>query len=251
MSENRRVFIYVLCSSEDGEIRYCGQSWRTPAKRLWTHYRDARKGKQAYVNRWIRDVLDRGHEVLMTVVEQDAVLHESEKNWIALLRSQGARLTNLTDGGEGNHGYKWTPEQLAMISAKRKGRVITDEWRRNISAGGKDKKKPPGFGEKVSRGLTGIQRSEETKRKLADMARGRRFIVSEDGRRRSGELKRQWWAERKAAGLGETEAQANARRNRNFSLSPEHQQRLREGHRQYYERKRLHAQALLEETKTE
>jgi hypothetical protein len=46
---------------------------------------------------------------------------EREQVWIRSLREQGANLTNLTDGGEGIPGYKFSPEACAKNSAAKMG----------------------------------------------------------------------------------------------------------------------------------
>jgi hypothetical protein len=42
-----------------------------------------------------------------------------EEEWVRVLRLRGARLVNLTDGGEGISGYRYTEEQLVAFRARR------------------------------------------------------------------------------------------------------------------------------------
>ncbi len=68
-----------------------------------------------------------------------------ERDLIRLVgrEANGGPLVNLTDGGDGPCGYKWTPEQRAAQGAKRKGRALTPEWRAAVSAGLTGKSKSP------------------------------------------------------------------------------------------------------------
>ena len=58
-----------------------------------------------------------------------------ERDLIRLVgrEAHGGPLVNLTDGGDGPSGYRYTPEQSAAHGAKRKGRALSPEWRAAIS----------------------------------------------------------------------------------------------------------------------
>jgi len=94
-------------------------------------------------------------EVCRLLGGSGVVLLETERMVISDYRQKGVDLVNLTDGGEGNHGYKWSKDQLENISNVRTGRVLSEEWKKNISEALKGKKKPADFGEKVSKGKIG------------------------------------------------------------------------------------------------
>lgn len=57
-----------------------------------------------------------------------------EVEYIDQLRRVGARICNHTDGGEGISGYRYTPEQLAALSARRAAYMQTPEARAKYSA---------------------------------------------------------------------------------------------------------------------
>jgi hypothetical protein len=52
-------------------------------------------------------------------------------------------LVNLTDGGDGESGYVFSPEARARMSATRRGRKLTAEHRAKIGAAGKGRKYGP------------------------------------------------------------------------------------------------------------
>lgn len=58
-----------------------------------------------------------------------ADLGEAEMRWIARFRKEGHRLLNLTDGGDGAHGTKWTEERRERMLKKMVGFNHSDETR--------------------------------------------------------------------------------------------------------------------------
>lgn len=132
-------------------MRYVGWTTRLK-KRFSTHIRDARTGTdQTYCGRWKRTLLDAGVSPVLTVIETGTgeSWKESEIHWIAHYRSlTGARLTNLTEGGDGAIGVVVTEETRAKQSASHKGRKFSEETRARMRAAS-----------------TGRKHSEETKNK--------------------------------------------------------------------------------------
>lgn len=174
---NKITTVYGLKSSGGGGIRYVGQTQRSLEQRLCSHLRGAKK-RECRLERWIRSVLKTGNKIEIFTIEENAILHESEKKWIRHYRVCGVDLVNVTDGGEGNHGYKWTKEQIENISKVRKGRIITPEWRENIGKSSRGKPRPAWFGKKVSAGKLGIALSMEHRKKLSDAKKGRPDVIA-------------------------------------------------------------------------
>jgi hypothetical protein len=116
--------IYGFRAPESDEIRYVGMTSTTLSKRLRQHLKRARSGAKTPFYDWLRK--QDPDNVQMQPIEPVrgalADLAQAERNWIAILRAQGHRLLNLTDGGLGPNGHVWTAEQRAAAGDRARGR---------------------------------------------------------------------------------------------------------------------------------
>lgn len=123
--------IYHLMDPRTGEIRYVGKTIETElAVRVIKHvHASANREKNTHKSRWIQKLIREGVRPALTVIETGSGdgWVAAEQDWIALYEMTGARLTNLTDGGEGRPGYKHTPETLAKMSASHMGQRHSPE----------------------------------------------------------------------------------------------------------------------------
>ena len=116
-NDSKPIYIYALADPRTLEVRYVGKS-RNPKARLAAHLCSARR-KKTHNDCWIGSLLAADLQPLMATIDvaDDNTWPWVERFNIALYRSEGARLTNHSDGGEGSHGYRHTPEARAKISA--------------------------------------------------------------------------------------------------------------------------------------
>lgn len=87
------------------------------------------------VVRWIKKYRELGHNYEISIVEECktvADLEEAERFHISYLRSLGIQLLNLTDGGEGSPGRKFSVKTRLSMSLTRKGRILSEETRNNM-----------------------------------------------------------------------------------------------------------------------
>lgn len=167
--------IYTLSHPETGEVRYVGVTSQKTTKRLQDHIKDARRHRRSWTHKWILSLLDAGVAPDMAVIETvpgGGDRAGAERRWIAHYRAAGARLTNLTDGGEGAFGYQMTPEARAYISAHRKAYGITPETRAKMLEGRKLVFATPEFRAKLSEtrkrtAVFGRKHSPEVRAKMA------------------------------------------------------------------------------------
>ena len=116
MSEAKReFFIYALACPVTGEVRYVGKTVATVGVRRSSHRADARRVRDLHVYKWWRKV-EREHGRLPVPVTLETGwgttnhIAQRKRAWIELHRSNGLRLTNLTDGGEGITGFAHSDE---------------------------------------------------------------------------------------------------------------------------------------------
>jgi group I intron endonuclease len=110
--------IYVLVDPDTLEIRYIGQTINSVEKRLQQHIGAAKRGKKSYLYNWIRKLLNKNKAPKIITIQNNAIFNESEKYWIQQYRNLDFNLLNLTDGGEGNLGWKPPIETRHKMSRK-------------------------------------------------------------------------------------------------------------------------------------
>lgn len=123
--------LYLLYGP-DGLTRYAGKTLKPLHKRLNRHLAEARRGVKTYKCNWIRSVDYQVKIDLVKVVEGDGAQEEIEL--IALLRSQGAKLVNGTDGGDGALGRKHSFETKSKMSSLHRGKELSIETKEKMSS---------------------------------------------------------------------------------------------------------------------
>lgn len=160
------TFIYALCEPETRTIRYVGKTLNLKA-RLSQHLRKSSK-ETTRLGNWLRRVIRIGKTP--DAIELDRVVGEdwadAERFYIRLARDIGFDLVNATDGGEGSSIKGEEHHNFGSTS------FPGMENLRRAQKSGKDN---PAFGEpvpeerrvRISAGLTGIKRSEQTRSKMS------------------------------------------------------------------------------------
>ena len=114
--------IYTLNEPNSDIVRYVGLT-RNPEKRHKEHIKEKRHN--SYKSHWVSKLTQRGLEPKMDIIETDLSLQEAfekEMHYIKLFKSFGARLVNLTIGGEAPMANKkHSAETRAKMSEDRKG----------------------------------------------------------------------------------------------------------------------------------
>lgn len=140
-----KCIVYGLYSSREPEaLRYIGQTTQSPTTRLSQH-RHYAKRKQTAVHKWFLREVQEGFLVELRVLHAEAVFNITEQELIAQYRADGARLLNLTDGGQGTLGWcgnigKKRPdlaERNRLGKGKPNGRPLTSEDRARLIAANK------------------------------------------------------------------------------------------------------------------
>jgi group I intron endonuclease len=147
-------FYTYLHSKPDGSVFYIGKGLG-----------DRVTSKENRNVHWHRTVQKYGYEpkvLAQWASEEEAFEHE--RFLIACFRDMGAKLVNMTNGGEGSAGYRWSEEQRAM-NPKRFGQDNPMHGRKQ-SAEAKEKIRQLALGRKIS---------DETRKRIAAALTGRQF----------------------------------------------------------------------------
>lgn len=137
------------------------------------------KGRRCFESRrrnqhWKRVVAKSGGFDVRVVVDKidEELAFLAEQELIAKLKSQGASLTNMTDGGEGSSGYRHTDDARTKFSETMARTMETYKHIvRERQLGENNSAKKLGVGDKISKALRGRTLSQERKAK-SSMPRG-------------------------------------------------------------------------------
>lgn len=197
--------VYTLSDPETLLVRYVGITGKPIQHRFLQHCKDHRKNNKKA--QWIISLNKKGLIPFCEVIDESNLKEHAiilEMAYIKLFKALGARLTNLTIGGEGPREYKHTAEAKAKMSAKQKqvrregrGRgPITEQEKINLSINRKGKPNPyngkkregvvsPFKGKKITAWPNGnkkrIEELEKLKMFMAYQESLCRFSLSESG----------------------------------------------------------------------
>lgn len=137
-----KTIIYTLADPITNQIRYIGKTKRTMHSRLTQHVQESiRKDMITYKNNWIWGLIQKG---LLPIIEELDTTSDDwqslEKYWIAQIKTWGFKLTNMTDGGDGNQNQIMSLEARIKRSNSLKGRSRPEEVRNKISKAHSGKK---------------------------------------------------------------------------------------------------------------
>lgn len=156
-----KCFIYGARDNDSLEYRYIGLS-STGLTRLKRHVHILSKPTHpeyaSYKYNWMRSCGNLTFDII-EYAEDRTLLNSMERQWIKAYKDAGHHLTNLTDGGEGMFGHKFSDETKKKMSESAKGRIVSEETRARLSAAHKGK-----------------TFSDETKRKLSEANKGERSV---------------------------------------------------------------------------
>lgn len=187
--------VYSLQNPYEEQVKYIGITGKGLSYRLKNHVNEKGNTRK---NNWIKSLKANNLLPKIELIEDNLTLEEAkqkERGYIKLFKSVGADLTNLTSGGDGVFGYKFTKEAKQKISKGNSGKKSflgkhhsqeTKFKMRNIKIGipihTKESKEKISNFHKGNKYNLGRKHSEEAKRKVSEFNKGK--ILSEDTKKK-------------------------------------------------------------------
>ena len=185
-------YVYEHIRPDTGMVFYVGKGSR---KRAYT-----RSGRNIYWKRIVNKVGSFSVRMVADNIDEElSFLVEQER--IDQLKRLNCFLCNMSNGGEGPSGYRFSDAQKSKISFRQKGvpkGPMLEETKRKLSEvkrGRKFGSRPTEWKKNISKGLIGRKRSEEECKNISEGQKGK--IFSEEHRKklsiaRSGEKNYMW-----------------------------------------------------------
>lgn len=131
--------IYVF-SDENGIPKYVGKT-KCFKTRIKQHLNKDRFIYKSYFYNWLNKQLSEDKEYFIDVLEEvsDSNWQEKEKYWIKHIKENGYKLTNMTDGGDGNNNQIFTEESKEKRRKKMLGNKLSEKTKMLISKAHKGK----------------------------------------------------------------------------------------------------------------
>lgn len=131
---SRRFYVYILCRP-NGKPFYVGKG---TGDRINDHDGEARSGHRCHKCNIIRKIWRQGGQIQRYILLETDDEHEALAYEVEVIALHGRNnLANLTDGGEGFAGGKFSPEAHAKLSAAQKRAWANPERRRKQSESAK------------------------------------------------------------------------------------------------------------------
>lgn len=121
--------IYMLIDPTTNETRYIGQS-KDISRRYYQHLHN-NSGNCTYLKNWMATLSSDPKLEILEICDLSTI-NAREKYWIKVYKDNGARLTNLTDGGDGMSGYIRSEESKQRISNSLMGHEVLPETREKL-----------------------------------------------------------------------------------------------------------------------
>jgi group I intron endonuclease len=151
---------------------YFGQTKQPPNRRWSQHKQAAKNGGKMILYNAIR--LHGVENFTFEVVCQCETLDELNAKEIEYITINNSLSPNGYNAGKGGDNYEKTPETCAKLSASNKGRIISEEWRKNMSIAGKGRKITEETRIKMQKVQKGRVVTDETKQKLREANIGKK-----------------------------------------------------------------------------
>ena len=139
---------------------------------------------------------------------------------------------NGYNAGKGGDNYEKTPETCAKISASNKGRVISEEWRKNMSIAAKGRTVTEETRLKMQKAQKGRIITDETKQKLRDANLGKKQTTDTIAKKRAARMGMPWSDKKRESMVGRKASEEQKKKMSNIMkgrvISEEAKQKMRD-----------------------
>jgi hypothetical protein len=173
--------LYVLHrKSNPKDIRYVGITIHSDVKkRFMGHLDKTKSGVNRPVNDWINKYYPDIEVKKVSSAKTWEEVCRKEVALIAKLRSEGYRLLNMTNGGDGSVGVKDSEETRKKKSKAHIGRKVSQETRDKISKSNTGKRRSLEVKKKMSEKKKGIKLSKKHVEKIAKALTGKKRTLEQ------------------------------------------------------------------------
>ena len=159
------IYIYTLKDPITYEIKYIGKTKSSLDKRLRGHIDECllkKNPRKSYKINWIKGLLKQNLKPIIEELDSTELDNWEwlEQYWISQFKNWGFKLTNMTDGGDGNKNQIFSVESNEKRRIALLGITFSQERRTNIS-----------------KGSIGKVLSDMTKEKLKQLNLGKRYSM--------------------------------------------------------------------------
>jgi len=151
----------------------------------------------------VKAIQNAGHEHEVFYIKNDMSEKDAHKLEVDLIAFYGridigtGSLTNMTDGGDGQSGRKWTDEQRKRFSEKKKQLCQDPEHKRRASEAQKKRYAKPGAHEKMQEAAKNRPKTEKYLKAMKKAGEKRRGMKIPGHSKRQSESMKRVWTERK------------------------------------------------------
>ena len=201
--------IYKITNTKNGKVYY-GQT-RQPPNRRWTQHKQSAKNNGKMI---LYDAI-RLHGVenfTFEVVCECETLEELNTKEIEYISTNNSLAPNGYNAGKGGDNYEKTPKTCAKISASNKGRIISDEWRKNMSIARKGRKITEDTRLKMQKAQKGRVITDEMKKKISNTLLGRKPSKETIAKRIATQTGKSWSDKKRESMLGRKNTEATKKK---------------------------------------
>ena len=221
--------IYKITNKVNNK-KYYGQTRQSPNRRWYQHQHSAKHGGKMILYHAMR--LYGVENFIFEVICECDTLEELNAKEIEYISANQSLAPNGYNAGKGGDNYEKTPETCAKLSASNKGRVMSEEWRKNMSIAAKGRTATEETRLKMRKAQKGRIITDETKQKLRDANLGKKQTTDTIAKKSAARLGVPWSDKKRESMVGRKASEEQKKKMSNIMkgrvISEEAKQKMRD-----------------------